>query len=138
MLTFIDFKLTVCERQFRVGTQLTLCGHIVTPGLFAVMGREQSEQREALRTLLTKRAVKCQREKCPLSPRRKNTEHFGTLPNFWNIYLAHCQRTFWNFPFVSVRIISFSVLLLQANILFEGAARAPRVSSFTLKEAQCL
>ena len=32
-----------------------------------------------------------------------------------------------------VRIVSFSVPLLHANILLEGAARAPRVSSYTLK-----
>ena len=71
--------------------------------------------------------------------------HFQFSEHFFDHYqkfLAHCQRTFWNFPFVSVRIIYFSVLLLQANNplslfsfkMLEGAALAPRVSSYTLKQ----
>ena len=63
-------------------------------------------------------------------PTKKKTKNFGTLPkNFLELSICKHQNYF------------FSVLLLQANNLslfslkmLEGAALAPRVCSYTLKQ----
>ena len=100
----------LAKLRIRAGIQLTLCGHIVTSGLFAIMGRKQSEQREALQALWTNRAVQCQWEKCPPSPRRKAPKN-----------LAHCKRTSGTFH-----------LYKRQNYFFFSATIASKLSSFSL------
>ena len=65
----------------------------------------------------------------PIKPTKKKHGTFWHTANFLEHFLAHYQRTFWNFPFVSVRIISFlyyyckQISCLKVRRVRRGSAR---------------
>ena len=84
MLTFIDFDRILAKLRIRAGTQLTLCGHIVTSGLFAVMGVNKASS--------AKRCELCERTAlCNASERSAPQAHEEKPEKIWHTanFLEH-------------------------------------------------
>ena len=68
----------------------------------------------------------------PIKPTMKKHGTFWHTANFLEHLFGTLPKNFLEFSICKRENYFFSVLLLHANILLEGAARAPRVSSYSI------
>ena len=92
--------------NFVLGLSSLYLGSNIQCHLEYLLLRGVNKASSAKRCKLCERTAPCNASERSTHEEKKN-EKISHTANFLKHFLAHCQRTFWNFPFVSVRIISF-------------------------------